>query len=227
MRECMENIAHATNQRLIDIITRTQIDPSFAYRGEELADLKLQFLADHCEKVLDIGKSSRDRFRLFRQGQIVTLDLNQYEGYPDIVDDLCDLKRVAPESFDGIICNAVLEHVYDPHRAVQNLYQILTPGGFLYGHAPFLYRYHAPESLAYQDFYRYTKDGLAYLFRDFREVTLYPCRGRISTVLALFARWKFVVEKLSGQRLNRLVDWFCSQKQRFVQVSGHFIWAIK
>ncbi len=223
----MGNIAQKTNQRMIEIIQRTKIDTSFAYRGKELADLKIAFMANNCEKVLDIGKSSRHRFSFFKKGQILTMDINQYEGYPDIVDDICDVRNIHRESFDGIIGNSVLEHVYAPESAVNNLHTILKNDGLFYGFAPFLYRYHAPETLYYQDFYRYTKDGLAYLFRDFNEITLYPVRGRISTMFSLYARWKFVVEKTFGQHINKLLDQFCSAKSRFLQVSGYFVWARK
>jgi SAM-dependent methyltransferase len=223
----MRNSPKTTNQNIIAIIQRTQIDESFAYRGRELADVKLSFMADHCDKVLDIGKSSRHRFSFFKTGQIVTMDINQYDDYPDIVDDICDITHIQPESFDGIIGNSILEHVYDPQTAVANAFALLKEDGFFYGFAPFLYRYHAPEALYYQDFYRYTKDGLAYLFKDFRHVTLYPIRGRISTMLNLYARWKFVIEKTFGQRINRMLDHFCSPKSRFLQVSGYYVWAQK
>lgn len=223
----MSNISSQTNQHIITMIQRTLIDTSFAYRGEELTDLKLSFMANNCTKVLDIGKSSRHRFGLFKNGQILTMDINQYEDYPDIIDDICELKNLQSEDFDGIIGSSILEHVYDPKIAVSNLYMILKQDGVFFGFAPFLYRYHAPDTLYYQDFYRYTKDGLAYLFREFSHVTLYPVRGRNSTMLSLYARWKFVVEKTFGQHINQLLDLFCSKKSRFLQVSGYFIWAQK
>src|SRR5262249_46728780 len=152
---------------------------------EELLDEKIQFLADHCKKVLDVGKSSRERFSYFHPGQITTLDINQFDDYPDIIDDLCDIRHVPASSVDGIICLAVLEHVYDPMSAAKNLYKMLQPGGYCLAYVPFLYRYHAGKDLVYQDYFRYTRDGVAYLFREFSDVTLYPCRGRLSTMFNL------------------------------------------
>ena len=40
--------------------------------------------------------------------------------------------------FDTIICNAVFEHLINPHENVQRMFDHLTPGGFLYLHNPFM-----------------------------------------------------------------------------------------
>lgn len=226
-----ESSAHPTNDKMIAIIQRTKIDPSYTYRSEALLEEKTRFLAAHCQAVLDVGKSSRERFALFKQGQVVTLDINQFEDYPDIVDDLCDIQKVAPESFDGIVCCAVLEHVYDPITAAANLHKMLKPGGFCLAYVPFLYRYHGRKNLIVQDYFRYTRDGIAYLFRHFPDVTLYPIRGRYSTMLNLIGAWKSKVEMSQGAGLDQWVDrigsWIHKPKVPELQASGYIIWAIK
>ena len=35
-------------------------------------------------------------------------------------------------SFDAIICQAVLEHVADPYRCVDEIYRVLKPKNFIY-----------------------------------------------------------------------------------------------
>ena len=60
----------------------------------------------------------------------------------------------------------ILEHVYDPFVAINNIYSVRMMEYF--GYIPFLYHYHAPDNLYFQDYYRYTKDGLAYLLKDFK-----------------------------------------------------------
>ncbi len=215
------------NAKLVACIRRTKIDTTFLHDADGLLDQKIRFLADHCQRVLDVGKSARHRFAFFRAGQALTTDINRFDDYPDVVDDICDVQRLPWGSFDGIVCNAVLEHVYAPERAVTNLYQLLQPGGHLLGYVPFLYRYHAPATLKYQDYYRYTKDGLAYLLRDFSAVTLYPYRGRFSTICNLLPGWKSWVERIFGQRVNRLVDGALAFKGSPHQVSGYYFWAVK
>ncbi len=223
--------AQQKNEELRNIITRAKIDPLYTYRADDLIESKIRFMAANCQAVLDVGKSSRHRYSYFQSGQIKTLYINRYDDYPDIVDDLCDLHHVAPESFDGIICMAVLEHVYDPQQAVKNLYSLLKPGGYCLAYVPFLYRYHAPHDLYYQDYFRYTRDGIAYLFRDFSEVTLYPCRGRYSTMFNLMDFWKYRVEKIFRQALNKTIDRIGGLLPKSyppeLQASGYHIWTVK
>lgn len=161
---------------------------------------------------------------------MLTLDINQFDGYPDIVDDLCDLQTDLKDQFDGIVCLAVLEHVYDPQAAARNLYDMLKPGGYCFAYVPFLYRYHAPADLNYQDYFRYTRDGVAYLFRDFSAVSLYPSRGSYSTMFNLVGFWKHRVERRFGQRINKGIDRLGNlihKRSNELQASGYFIWAQK
>jgi SAM-dependent methyltransferase len=222
--------AQERNETLKALIRRTKIDSTYLYSSDDLAEIKIQFLAQNCEKVLDVGKSSRQRFAYFKPGQALTLDINQFEGYPDIVDDLCDLETDLREQFDGIVCLAVLEHVYNPQAAADNLYAMLKPGGYCFAYVPFLYRYHAPTDLNYQDFFRYSRDGVAYLFRDFSEVTLYPSRGSYSTIFNLVGFWKDKIESRFGQGLNRWIDRagnLIHKRSNELQASGYFAWVIK
>jgi hypothetical protein len=124
----------------------------------------------------------------------------------------------------------VLEHVYDPASAVGNLYDMLKPGGYCFAYVPFLYRYHAPSDLKYQDFYRYTRDGIAYLFRNFSSVTLYPSRGGYSTIFNLVGFWKDRIERRFGQGINQRIDQlgnFIHKRSNELQASGYFIWVEK
>ncbi|MHA1798399.1 MAG: class I SAM-dependent methyltransferase [Candidatus Helarchaeota archaeon] len=218
---------HMENKDLIDICKRIKIDTMYQYSSDEFYKKKMNFLARKCKKVLDIGKGSRNWFKLFRKNQIETMDIIQYKDYPDIIDDICNLRRIQPDSYDGIICRAILEHVYSPESAIKNLHKILKEGGYLLLYVPFLYRYHAPKDLSYQDFFRFTKDGLAYLLRDFSEVTLYPIRGKYSTMLNLSGNWKNSVEKKFGSKINIFLDRIFRNKNELIQVSGYNVWARK
>ncbi len=69
-------------------------------------------------------------------------------------------------SFDGVVLQAVLEHVLDPAQAVSEVWRVLRPGGLVYAETPFLQHVHAGE----HDFTRFTHLGHRRLFRWFREV---------------------------------------------------------
>lgn len=67
------------------MIRRVKIDRSYTYRSDDFLDEKVHCLADHCEKVLDFGKSSRHRYTFFEREQVVAVDINQFDDYPDII----------------------------------------------------------------------------------------------------------------------------------------------
>jgi SAM-dependent methyltransferase len=80
---------------------------------------------------------------------------------------ICDAHVLPFEdgSFDGVVVQAVLEHVLDPHRCVEEIWRVLSPGGLVYAETPFLQRRHAGPF----DFTRFTFLGHRRLFRRFAE----------------------------------------------------------
>jgi SAM-dependent methyltransferase len=70
------------------------------------------------------------------------------------------------QSVDGVIIQAVLEHVLEPQRVVAEIQRVLRPNGAVYADTPFLQHVHEG---AY-DFTRFTESGHRYLFRYFREI---------------------------------------------------------
>lgn len=66
-------------------------------------------------------------------------------------------------SVDGVVIQAVLEHVLEPERVVDEIWRVLQPGGVVYAETPFLQHVHEG---AY-DFTRFTESGHRYLFRKF------------------------------------------------------------
>jgi SAM-dependent methyltransferase len=69
-------------------------------------------------------------------------------------------------SFDGAICQAVLEHVLDPYRCVQEIHRVLKQGGVVYAETPFMQQVHGGR----YDFTRFTDLGHRRLFRHFEQV---------------------------------------------------------
>jgi len=208
------------NSELIKLIKKTKMNNFYIknhvdFRDKILSEITLE------DDVLDMGKCMRERFTEIKSKSLTTLDVNVFEDYPDIVFDICDkLDASLINKFDKIICLAVLEHVYNPFKAVNNLRNMLKKNGIVFGYVPFLYHYHAPSDLKFQDYFRFSKDALTYLFREFSEVELFPVRGRISTPLhILFAgRWKKYVEKF---KVNILLDKFISDEKNSTQCSGY------
>jgi SAM-dependent methyltransferase len=70
------------------------------------------------------------------------------------------------EYFDGVVIQAVLEHVIDPFRCVKEIYRILKKNGYVYAETPFMQQVH----MGRYDFHRFTHLGHRRLFRNFSEI---------------------------------------------------------
>jgi SAM-dependent methyltransferase len=86
---------------------------------------------------------------------------------PDLVDDICNT-RIPSESFDGVYCAAVLEHVEDYGAAVKNIHKVLKPGGEVFIYVPFFWCVHD-----LMDYHRFTFTELDRMLRSFREYKLF------------------------------------------------------
>ena len=73
---------------------------------------------------------------------------------------------LADGSVDGVIIQAVLEHVLEPAVVVGEIRRVLRDGGAVYADTPFMQQVHEG---AY-DFTRFSESGHRYLFRDFEQV---------------------------------------------------------
>jgi ubiquinone/menaquinone biosynthesis C-methylase UbiE len=106
-----------------------------------------------------------------RRARVVAFDIY---GSPQVqfIADAHDFP-LAEKSVDAVLVQAVLEHVLQPDRVVEEIHRVLRPGGLVYAETPFLQQVHAG---AY-DFTRYTSSGHRYLFRAFEEIATGPVAG--------------------------------------------------
>ena len=209
------------NKELKNIINKTKINDFYIKNQRDFRDHIIKSISNE-DCVLDVGKAMREKFNHIKCKKIETLDVNDYGDYPDIIFDLCSNNiNTLENKYDKIICIAILEHVYNPFDAVKNLFKMLKPDGLIYGYVPYLYHYHAPKDLKFQDYFRFSKDALAYLFKDFNEVELFPVRGRVSTPFSLLfaGRWKKYIEKTG---INILLDKMSNDENNIKQCSGFY-----
>jgi SAM-dependent methyltransferase len=102
---------------------------------------------------------------------------------PDIVGDIC-MHGFKDKVFDVVILSEVLEHLYSPTEGLQNIYRILKPGGKLILSAPFIMPIHDQPN----DFFRFTRYGLALLLRKFRQVEISELNSYFEAIDVLWVR---------------------------------------
>lgn len=98
---------------------------------------------------------------------------------------ICDAHDIpfAEGTFDCVIIQAVLEHVVDPYRCVEECHRVLNTNGIVYAETPFMQQVHMKQ----YDFTRFTHLGHRRLFRKFEELTSGPAGGP-GTALA----WSYI-----------------------------------
>jgi SAM-dependent methyltransferase len=182
--------------------------------------------------VLDLGGRRRFHKRLsawesqFEGVRYYCLDILLSQDL-DVVGDLLSLPFES-EVADGIICHAVLEHVCEPQAAVREIHRVLRLGGVAFLYVPFLYPYHG--SRVEPDCYRFTRDGLLYMFRDFSEMRLQPVDSYIATTLRFMTGFTSLEKTalILADPLESLVGWLRGRPlNRETQTSGYNIWVQK
>ncbi len=185
------------------------------------------------DQVIDIGGSLRvlegrgnryDKSRQWLKPYIDRVDykiLDPVPDYnPDLVEDIHNLS-FKDNTIDAYICIAVLEHVENPIKAVQEMYRTLKKGGYCFVYVPFLYYYHA-EVGYYKDYWRFTRDTIDNIFKDFSQVEVCNVRGAVETWFKLSPLGKYNFVSHIGRFLDKVL-----RKESSRQTSGYHIFAIK
>ena len=115
---------------------------------------------------------------------------------------------------DGVVIQAVLEHVLTPDRVVSEIHRVLVPGGYVYAETPFMQQVHEGP----WDFTRYTESGHRWLFRRFSCEESGANAGPGTSALWAF---DYLVRALSGRRIAgsvaRLSMWWLAVLDRFIK----------
>lgn len=70
-------------------------------------------------------------------------------------------------TFDIVVCNAILEHVENPLKAIEELHRVLREGGEIWVEVPFNQPYHPAPN----DYWRVTLPGLRIWMSKFNETS--------------------------------------------------------
>lgn len=120
-------------------------------------------LAPQCSgRLLDVGCGSKPYRTLFSTEDYVGLEIDSaYARERGFADLYYDGRRFPLDdaSFDVILCNQVLEHVFNPDEFLQEIARVLKPGGKLLLTVPFVWDEHEQP----YDYARYSSFGLRHL----------------------------------------------------------------
>jgi SAM-dependent methyltransferase len=98
-----------------------------------------------------------------------TVDLISFDIYvSSAVQFIADGHAIplADGSVDGVVIQAVLEHVLEPTVVAKEIHRVLRSAGIVYADTPFLQQVHEGP----YDFTRFTDSGHRYLFRSFERI---------------------------------------------------------
>lgn len=112
--------------------------------------------------LLDVGCGKKPYERLFNVDSYRGLDVDSAATREnDIADDLYDGNKFPykNEVFDSLLCNQVLEHVFEPDLFLMEMFRVLKPNGRLLLTVPFVWDEHEQP----HDYARYSSFGLSAL----------------------------------------------------------------
>ncbi len=132
--------------------------------------IKEIFSLNENPKILVIGSGEKGSGtdELWQQNNIIIHGTDVYKtSYVDFISDSHYLP-VEDSYYDGVWIQAVLEHVVEPIKVVDEIYRVMKLGGIVYAETPFMQQVHEG---AY-DFTRFTVLGHRYLFKKFELIKL-------------------------------------------------------
>lgn len=111
---------------------------------------------------------------------------------------------LADESFDGVLCTQVLEHVFNPEEFLREVARVSRPGGTLVLTVPFVWDEHEQP----YDFGRYSSFGLKALLErtGFEVVKLEKTPTDARAVAQIVAGWIFKLVVRRGLRFQQIVQ---------------------
>jgi SAM-dependent methyltransferase len=151
----------AARQDFFPTILGLFINP-FYFARKGLAIAMQRHSGEISGKLLDVGCGSKPYQKLFHVDQYVGLDIESQRSRTSAFADYFYNGNVFPledASFDSVLCNQVLEHVFNSDQFLSEIYRVLKPNGILLLTVPFVWDEHEQPN----DYARYSTFGLRYL----------------------------------------------------------------
>jgi len=142
-------------------------------------------------QVLDLGSAKSPYSKWFPNR--ISVDIDERSG-ADIIADAQNVP-LSSESQNFILCTEMLEHVKNPEKVVQEIYRLLKPGGVIVLTTRFVYGLHETPN----DYFRYTKYGLKFLFKEFDIIDIKEDSVNFETIAVLVQRLVYQSDFFGGK----------------------------
>lgn len=152
---------------------------------------------------------------------VVNIDFYPFNNV-DIVSDISRLP-FDNNSVDVVINEFVLEHVKNPKKIVKEIYRVLKPNGLIYLAAPFVASFHSSPN----DYYRWSKQGLRELLKDFKEKEIGIRCGPTSAMLYIVNEWLATLLSFGFQKLHQFLFMFFMIITSPIKIFDYLIYKFK
>jgi|AGTN01.1.fsa_nt_gi Methylase involved in ubiquinone/menaquinone biosynthesis len=179
---------------LMDYVAPVHGNPKKTYR------IVYDHLRDRSDRVVvNLGSGP---FKL--DNEIINVDMSRYSD----VRVQADIHHLPfkDNSVDAIINIAVLEHVREPGRVIDESFRVLKTGGYIYSVVPFIVGFHASPG----DYHRCTSEGIVYLHRRFQMVDVGVAGGPTSGFLWVLQEWLAILLSFGIRPLYKVLYLFFS-----------------
>jgi len=149
------------------------------------------------------GSGKIPRYQVDFPAGSIGLDIDE-PAKPDVLGDALYLP-FRDEIMPFVYCEALLEHVPEPQRVVDEVYRVLKKDGQAFFYVPFLYPYHESPD----DYFRFTKSGMTYLCRNFSHMKIQAADGGYASVSMRFLGGFTSPMGTILSKLIRYPSWWC------------------
>ncbi len=225
-----------SKDKSLEALYRRRVSRSWSHRLRRLIQPPVPFVMNPAEpRNFPLG-----RWNLYIGGAgrmvegYVNLDLYALPG----VDVAADAEQLPFPSniFLRVECDAVLEHVRDPVKVMDEIYRVLAPGGYAHIVAPFCHPFHEYP----RDYRRFTPDGIKELANRMEVVAEGWRTGPTATVLVMvleyvklllpFRAWRVMAHGVVGWLLFpfRYLDLLLFRTKAAGRIGNHcYVWLRK
>lgn len=156
--------------------------------------------------LLDVGCGGKPYEALFRVDEYVGLEIdtpeNRLKNKANFFYD-GDTFPFPEQTFDAVLCNQVLEHVFNPEKFLAEIHRVLKPGGIMLLTVPFVWDEHQQP----WDYARYSSFGLKSLLEKngFKVLAQHKINADVRVLFQLVNAYLFKVLWTKWPVINLLI----------------------